>query len=278
MSRTQNPEIGKTVTAAGLNTNYLEMGEGAPVVLVHGSGPGVTGYANWRFTMPVLARRFRAIALDVAGFGYTERKPVVKYNLDFWVQHILSFLDALEIRKAHFVGNSFGGGLALALADRYPHRVDRLVLMGAAATEFQLTEGLDAVWGYEPSVENMRSLMDWFAYDRSLMTEDLIQSRYQASIRPGFHETYSQMFPAPRQGHIKSLSTPDDNLQRIKQNVLIVHGRDDKVIPLEASIKLHKLISGSELHVFGRCGHWTQIEKKDRFNELIFNFFAADPL
>ncbi len=270
---TIDPEIGKNVVAAGIATNYLEAGEGEPLVLVHGSGPGVTGYANWRFTIPPLSKRFRVLAPDVAGFGYTERKPGTTYNLDFWVKHLLGFLDALGIKKAHFVGNSFGGGLTLAFAARHPDRVNKFVLMGAAGTNFRLTPELDAVWGYEPSVENMRKMVQTFAYDASFMTDDLIRSRYEASIRPGFHESYSQLFQAPRARHIQALRTPDEAIRAIPHRVLIVHGRDDRIVPLESSLMAHNMIANSELHVFGQCGHWTQIEKKDRFNRLIEEFF-----
>lgn len=270
----ENPEIGQTAVAVGLKTNYLEAGEGFPVILLHGSGPGVTAYANWRFTLPVLAQRFRVLALDVAGFGYTERKNGVNYTVDFWIDHVLGFLDALGIRRAHFIGNSFGGGLTLALVSRHSERVERFVLMGTTGTEFPLTEGLDAVWRYEPSLENMRSIMDWFAYDRGLISDDLIRSRFEASVRPGFHETYSQMFPTPRQRHITNLATADDLVRRIPHQALLIHGRDDRVIPVETSIKLHRLIERSDLHVFGQCGHWTQIEKKDRFNRLVLDFLA----
>ncbi|HUN96020.1 MAG TPA: alpha/beta fold hydrolase [Bradyrhizobium sp.] len=269
-----NEEIGKTVLAAGLKTNYLEAGEGFPVVLIHGSGPGVTAFANWRSTLPSLAQRFRALAPDVAGFGYTQRRTGASYTMDFWIAHILGFLDALRIGKAHFVGNSFGGAVTLALASRYPELVERFVLMGACATEFPLTDGLDAAWGYEPSPQNMRRLMDWFAYDKTLITDDLIQHRYEASIRPGFQEAFSQMFPAPRQRHITSLATPDEQVRRIPHRVLLVHGRDDRIIPVAASIKLNELIERSELHVFGQCGHWTQIEKRERFNQLVLEFLA----
>jgi 2-hydroxymuconate-semialdehyde hydrolase len=271
---TNDPEIGKRVVAAGIETNYLDAGEGEPLVLVHGSGPGVTGYANWRFTIPPLSRRFRVLAPDIAGFGYTERKPNAAYDLDFWIRHLVGFLDALGIKKAHFVGNSFGGGLTLALAARHPDRVNKFVLMGAAGTNFRLTPELDAVWGYEPSVENMRKMVQTFAYDASFMTDDLIRSRYEASIRPGFHESYSSLFPAPRERHIQRLRTPDEAIRAIPHQVLIVHGRDDRIVPLESSLMAHSMIARSELHVFGQCGHWTQIEKKDRFNRLIEEFFT----
>lgn len=269
-----DPEIGKTVVAAGIKTNYLEQGSGDPVILIHGSGPGVTGYANWRFTIPHLAQKFRVLAPCMAGFGYTEKKPGTHYTLDLWVQHILGFMDALDIRKARFVGNSFGGALTLALAARHPERVERFVLMGAAGTEFELTPGLDLAWGFEPSMENMRALLDVFVYHKSFITEDLLRSRHAASMRPGFQEAYSSLFPAPRQRHIQALATPEAMIRQIPHQALVIHGRNDQILPVSSSLRLHTLIEHSDLHVFGECGHWTQIEKKDAFNAMVMEFFS----
>lgn len=270
-----NPEIGKSVVAAGIKTNFLEAGSGDPVILIHGSGPGVTGYANWRLTIPVLAQKYRVLAPDIAGFGYTERKADQVYNLDFWVRHLVEFMDAVGVKKARFVGNSFGGALTLALTARHPERVEKFVLMGAAGVEFELTPGLDAVWGYQPSLDSMRETVKSFAYDTSFITEDLIRSRYEASIRPGYHESYAKIFAEPRQPTIKALATPEADIRKITRPALVIHGRDDRIVPLSNSIKLHSLIQKSDLHVFGECGHWTQIEKKDQFVKLVMDFFAA---
>jgi len=269
-----DPEIGNSVVAAGLKTNYIEAGSGEPVILIHGSGPGVTAYANWRLVIPKLAEKFHVYAPDIAGFGYTERKAGVTYNLDFWVNHLMAFMDALGIKKARFVGNSFGGGLTLAITTRFPERVESFVLMGSAGTDFKLTPGLDAVWGYDPSVENMRKLVHSFAYNTGFITDDLVHSRYEASVRSGFHETYSQMFQEPRQEKIRALATPDDKIRAIKQRALILHGRDDKIVPLSASYYLHTLLEHADMHIFGECGHWTQIERKDDFARLVIDFFS----
>lgn len=271
-----NPELGRSIPAAGRITNYLEAGAGFPVLLLHGSGPGVTAYANWRLTLPALAPHFRVLAPDCAGFGYTERMAGERYHLDGWIDHIVGFLDALGIERTHVVGNSFGGALALALADRHPERVGHLLLMGAAATPFPITAGLDAVWGYQPSMAAMEAIMDWFAHDRSLITPDLIRSRFEASVRPGCQESYASMFPAPRQRHVDALALPEERLRGLRQRALIVHGRDDRVIPLASSLRLHQLLDASDLHVFGQCGHWTQIEKRHHFNRLAVDFLGEE--
>ena len=268
-----NPEIGKSIIAGGIKTNYQDHGQGDPIFLIHGSGPGVTAYANWRLTMPVLAEKFRVIAPDMVGFGFTERPANVSYTMDMWVSHALSLMDALKIEKAHLVGNSFGGGLALALALKAPDRVHRLVLMGAAGTKFQLTDGLDAVWGYKGTLEHMKELVGLFAFNKNLVSDDLAKLRYEASIRPGFQEAFSAMFPAPRQRWVDSLASDEGKIKTLTHETMIIHGRDDAIIPLQASLRLHDLIPKSQLHVFGQCGHWTQIEHSARFNQLLLNFF-----
>ena len=265
-------EIGTSVNAGGITTNYHDQGAGSPVVLLHGSGPGVSAWVNWRLVIPHLAQHFRAIAPDIVGFGFTERPDDVSYDMETWLKHALDFLDALEIEQAHVIGNSFGGSLAVALAIHAPERVSRLVLMGSVGLEFELTEGLDLTWGYTPSLENMRRLLDLFAYNRQLVTDELAQMRYEASLRPGVQESYSAMFPAPRQDGIRKICSSETDVRNIEHETLIIHGRDDRVIPASVSEHLSRCIKNSQLHIFGNCGHWTQIEHNRRFNQLVTDF------
>ena len=146
-----NPEIAGSVMAAGIRTNVHDVGSGHPVLLIHGSGPGVSAWANWRLVMPELAQQARVIAPDMVGFGFTDRPAGQQYNMDEWVKQAVGVLDALGIAKTDLVGNSFGGALALALTIRHPERVRRLVLMGSVGVPFPITKGLDDVWGYEAS-------------------------------------------------------------------------------------------------------------------------------
>jgi 2-hydroxymuconate-semialdehyde hydrolase len=269
---TADPEIGKSIVAAGIRTNVHDIGDGHPVLMIHGSGPGVSAWSNWRLNMPVLARTMRVIAPDCEGFGFTERRADSSYSLDTWLRHLVGVMDELEVSQADVVGNSFGGSMALALAIRYPKRVRRLVLMGSVGVEFALTPGLDAVWGYTPSLIKMRELLDIFAFDRGLVTDELAELRHRAASRPGVAEAFASMFPAPRQRWITTLAHSEAEIATLQNPTLILHGREDKVIPTVTSTRLFDLIPNAELHLFGRCGHWTQIEHKDRFNALLLDF------
>jgi pimeloyl-ACP methyl ester carboxylesterase len=264
------PEIGRRVDAHGIGTNYLEAGQGSPVVLVHGSGPGVSAYANWRLTMPDLATEHRVLAPDMAGFGFSDKPG--SYGMARWVDQLDGFFTALGIERASLVGNSFGGGLAISFATRFPERVDKLVLMGSVGVDFPITDGLDRVWGYEPSIENMRSILDLFAYDRTLVNDELAQLRHRASIEPGVQEAFSAMFPAPRQRWVDDMATDEAAIAALPHDTLIIHGRDDRIIPMDNAVRLLHLIERSQLHVFGRCGHWTQIEHAAEFNQLLLRF------
>lgn len=273
---TDNPEIGKSIVVNNIKTNYIEAGSGEPLLLIHGSGPGVTAFANWHGVIPSFAESYHVYAPDMVGFGYTDCPESIKdFTLDVWCEHIIGFMNELGIKNASFVGNSYGGALSLALAVRRPDLVNKLVLMGSAGLNFKMTKGLEDVWGYEPSEANMRRLMETFAYNSHLVTDTIVKSRYEASIRPGAQEAYSRLFPEPRQEKLDALATSNADLRKMQNETLIIHGREDVIVPVERAYEFLSLIPNSELHVFGGCGHWTQIEKKDRFIQTVSQFLKS---
>jgi pimeloyl-ACP methyl ester carboxylesterase len=274
MASDEKPEIGATADANGIKTNYLEAGKGDPVVLIHGSGPGVTSYANWRVVLPALAENFRVLAPDMVGFGFSERPANIEYSLQTWADQVVGLMDTLELPTAHMVGNSFGGAIALRIATQHPDRVGKLVLMGSMGVPFPITEGLERVWGYEPSFENMRKVLDVFAYSRDLVNDELAEVRYRGSIQPGFQESFAAMFPAPRQRWVEAMCTPEDDIRRLPHRTLIVHGREDQVIPVQTSLRLMELIDNADLSVFSHCGHWSMIERTSEFNRSVSEFFS----
>ncbi|MBX9824968.1 MAG: alpha/beta fold hydrolase [Xanthobacteraceae bacterium] len=275
--QTAVPEIGKTLKTGSFNTNYHDLGEGDAVLLIHGSGPGVTAWANWRLTLPALSKRGRVIAPDMVGFGYTESPAGVRYDHATWVGQVIALLDQLAVRRVSLLGNSFGGAVALALAKAHPDRVNKILLMGPVGIAFPITAGLEKVWGYQPSAAAMKKLLEVFVHDQRMATDDLAEMRYRASIRADVQERFASLFPAPRQRWVEALAQTPDSLRQISHETLVVHGRDDKVIPIAASEKLVSLLPNAILTPFDRCGHWVQIEHAELFNKTAaaFLFGAA---
>jgi pimeloyl-ACP methyl ester carboxylesterase len=275
MTTTEKPEIGQSAVANGIRTNYLEAGSGdETVLLIHGSGPGVTSYANWRLVIPSLAENFHVIAPDMVGFGFSERPEGVDYGLDTWADQVVGLMDTLGIQKAHLIGNSFGGGIALRVATKHPDRVGKLVLMGSMGVPFDIPAGLERVWGYEPSVENMREVLHTFVYNRERIDDELARSRYEGSIQPGFQEAFSAMFPAPRQRWVEAMTVPDEEIKKLPHETLIVHGREDEVIPVANSYYLESIMQNADLSVYANCGHWSMIERNADFNRQVRDFLT----
>ena len=270
-----NPEIANRIETCGYVTNYHDLGNGDVVLLLHGSGAGVSGWANWRGLMPPLSETYRVIVPDLVGFGYTETPEDFSFCfMESWIEQVIALLDALEVEKTHVVGNSFGGSLAMWLADRAPERFGRLVLMGPGGWPAKVNNNLKALWSYKPSVENMKRLMDIMAFDRSLVTDELAELRYKATIRPGAQENFERVFPPPHQRWLDAQVLSIAQLQGITHQTLIIHGRDDIVVDPMISWNLHQHLANSQLHYFGNCGHWTQIEHATRFQQLVLNFFS----
>jgi len=270
-------ECGRILDTAGGKSFVLDKGEGAAVVLLHGSGPGATAGVNWYRNIESLARNFRVIAPDFAGWGRSEWPADGAYSTRMWVEQVISVLDVLGIPKAHIVGNSLGARIGLNLASVEPARVGRLILMGGSSPSMGKSPGRSAVYRYEPSLDHMRSILrDLFAYDPEIVEEAMVERRYADSVRPGAQEEYVKITEAIVRDTSPGMFTPD-LVRGVKRPTLIIQGRDDRVVPLRCATELAELIDGAELHVFNRCGHWAQIEHAERFNALVTDFLNTDP-
>jgi 2-hydroxy-6-oxo-octa-2,4-dienoate hydrolase len=226
--------------------------------------------------MDQLAENFHVIVPDIAGFGFTEFKEDTHYDIKFWVNHLVEFMDAIGLDKASLVGNSFGGAVGIGLALFNPERLDKLVLLGTPAGTFVQTKGLAGAWLYEPSVENMRSLMELFPYDTSLITDELVQSRYEASARPGAQDALRKLIPQPStDGETMVKGFPEKAVKNIKAPTLVLHGREDNVVPVQCGRVLSENIPNSDLYVFGQCGHWVQTEQKQKFLKILNSFIGG---
>lgn len=265
---------GHTIDVDGIATHYHDAGSGRAVLLLHGSGPGVSAWANWRLVIPEFAASFRVIAPDQIGFNQTLPPDGVRYGRELWTNHALRLMETLEIDSYDVVGNSMGGAIAFSMAAAEPGRIGRIVAMGTMGIAAELPAGLDEVWGYEPSTESMRRLIELFAFDQSIVTDELVKLRYDASTAPGIQEAFSSMFPAPRQRWLDDLALSKDELVAIRHPVLLVHGWNDRVVPRTSSLALMDILPDVRLHAFGQCGHWVMIEQTKPFNELVARFLS----
>jgi|HubBroStandDraft_6_1064221.scaffolds.fasta_scaffold05332_5 2-hydroxymuconate-semialdehyde hydrolase len=270
----------KRCRVGGIETAVIDTGpvggSQPPVLLLHGSGPGVSAAANWRPVIPPLRATRRVIAPDQLGFGATATGDEHAYGRAAWTEHAVSLLGDLGIEQCDVIGNSMGGAVALSLAVARPGMVRRLVLMGTMGVAMALPAGLRTIWSYRPSVAGMREVIGLFAHNRALITDELVQMRYEASLDPAVRGSWEAMFPDPQQRWVDDLALSGAELSSLSQPVLLVHGRDDRVVPWRASsAQLVDLLPDCRLHLIGGCGHWTMIEKTAEFLEVVGPFLSA---
>lgn len=274
------------IPAAGYMTYYYQSGADRQhtILLLHGSGPGVSAWSNWQFALPELGNSYRCIAPDLYGFGQSEHPQSPPSGtaqwLSLWLKQTVEVLDHLGLERVDLVGNSMGGGLALHLLQRYPNRFNKVVLMGPVGVQFPITEGLEQAWGFyrHPSQELLTRLVRGFVHDPASIggnIEAIAQDRWKSVMTEDNRRSFEAMFPGDLQAQLDALVVPDDDLRAMPHHVLITHGREDIYIPLENSFHLLKVIPQAQLHVFNYCGHWIQIERRTAFNHLLAEWFGG---
>ena len=275
------------VKTGDYETYLNRAGEGneETILFLHGSGPGATAWSNWQFALPVLGERYSCLAPDLIGYGKSEHLSEAPDDvgawLDVWLGQLSNLLDSEDVEKVHLVGNSMGGALALHFVNRYPERVRRVALMGSMGVPFEITDELDHLWGFydDPSPERMSEVIGWFVYDPATVGGDIdaiAKDRYGGATRPEISRSFASMFPGPdRQRHVDAMALSDEAIERIDNPTLLVHGRDDVIIPLETSLYLLEHLQRPRMHVFGRCRHWIMIEYRQAFNRLLEDFLGG---
>jgi len=256
---------------------YYEAGEGHPLILLHGSGPGATGWSNFSGNMETLAKNFHVYALDLPGWGGSQTcvKETLNHN-----EAIIQFMDTLGIEKAALVGNSMGGIVALSVSVDHPDRVSHLITMGPGAGMTPRlfsagdgpTEGLKYLQQayISPTPEAMKAMVNIMVYDKSFATPDLCKARSDAALSCPEH--LANFLDMMSKGGPINRWAPMDQLMKMKIPALLIHGRDDRVVPYEHSLVLCAHIPNSRLVLMNRCGHWAMIEHANEFNRLVTDF------
>jgi len=270
--------------AARLHYHLAGDHDGTPVVLLHGGGPGASAWSNFGRNLPVLAGQFRTLMLDQPGFGQSAAPPVAGHYFTFAAGALASLLDHLGISKAHLIGNSLGGGTAVRFALDYPDRAGKLVLMGPGGLSLNVfapdpTEGVKALMNFAappgPSREKLATFLRTLVFNPKHVTDELIDERYQLASQPSAIAALAAMGAS-----FYDPATAEQGLlwreaHRLRNEVLLIWGREDRVNPLDGALVALKCIRRAQLHVFGGCGHWAQLEKFDEFNALTISFLGG---
>jgi pimeloyl-ACP methyl ester carboxylesterase len=260
---------------------YHEAGEGVPLLLLHGSGPGVTGWRNFRGILGTFARHFRCLILEFPGFGVSDDfggHPMMTAQ-----GAVLTFVDRLGLDSVDIVGNSMGGGVGVNFAIRHPDRLRRLVTIGGIGTNLFSPGPSEGIRLLQEFTENptRERLVDWLhsmVYDPALVTEELIEERWTlatdaptlSSARRMYGKAaFAQMMAAMRNS---DAPLPWTLMHKVAAPTLLTWGRDDRVSPLDMALIPMRTIPNAELHVFPNCGHWAMIEAKQAFEDTVLGF------
>lgn len=270
-------------TAKG-KLHYHVTGDGPPLLLLHGSGPGVSGWANFRGNLPVFAEHFTTYLLDMPGFGKSY-SPDVNPMLAA-PGAVIDFLDALGLGPLPIVGNSMGGAVAARIAADHSERVSRLAAIGGVGLGLLSPSPPEGIKRLVEFVENpTRDLlvkwMESMVYDTAILTDEFVQMRWESANDPrtaaDIKKLYNQrMLEGMRTGRAFSAADAVATMTKIKAPTLVMFGRDDRVTPLDGSLAAMRLIARCELHVFYDCGHWAMIERKDEFESTVLAFLLRD--
>ena len=271
-----------TITEDGkpLKLHYNDVGQGEQVVvMLHGSGPGASGWANfYRNIEPLVDAGYRVILLDCPGWSKSDTIVSTGSRSDLNARCLKAVLDELHIPKVHIIGNSMGGHSAVGFALANPDMVGKLILMGGGTggpSSFvpMPTEGIKLIGALyrDPTVENIKRMMNVFVYDASSLTEELYQQRLNNILARRDH---LENFVKSLQINPKQFSDYSYRLSEIKAKTLVVWGRDDRFVPLDIGLRLIWGIPNAELHVFNQCGHWAQWEHAAAFNSMVGDFLS----
>ena len=249
-------------TDAGV-LRYHEAGDGRPLLLLHGSGPGVTGWRNFRGILGTFAEHFRCLILEFPGFGVSDDfggHPMVTAQ-----GAVSTFVEALGLDSVDVIGNSMGGGVGINYAIRQPAKVRRMVTIGGIGTNIFTAAPSEGIRLLQEFTENptRQRLVDWLhsmVYDSALVTDELIEERWALATDPSTLESARRMYGKAAFGQMMAAMRPSDGpmpwamMHKVTAPTLLTWGRDDRVSPLDMALIPMRTIPNVELHVFPTAG------------------------
>lgn len=268
---------GEFLELNGLSIHYVHAGagKGAPVVLLHGFG-GWT--RDWQATLPALGRQHEVIALDLPGWGLSEKPSDLDYSLEAQAHLVLDMLDHFGLDQVDLVGNSMGGGISIYIATQYPQRVRKLVLIDSVGYEgFSLWQRIIHVAAHVPGaarlVQVFLPVFPYFRYQTRWLFGDgdktsllAYQEHYLPLLTPGAAGALVRMVKTL---HLDSVR---QRIPQVRQPTLILWGKRDPFMPVAHAARFAKDIPHARVVVFPEAGHVPQAELPDQVNPLLESF------
>lgn len=265
---------GSFATIDGVRLHWHEAGAGPAVVWLHGSGPGASGWSNFRGNYPELAARgFRCLVPDAYGFGHSDKPEGADFPMARLCALTRGLLDHLGVDRFTLVGNSMGGAMALQLALDLPDRVERLVLMAPGGLEsrdtYMAMPGIQGMMrtvfsrrGYTP--ESIRALFELQLHDPAQVTDAIVAERLEIAL------------VQPRRV-FETLAVPDlsPRLGEIRCPTLALWGREDQFCPVSGATTLARGIADVRSVTLSQCGHWVMVERRALFNRMLADFLTG---
>jgi 2-hydroxy-6-oxo-6-(2'-aminophenyl)hexa-2,4-dienoate hydrolase len=265
------------VSVGGVETHYLEAGEGEPLVLIHGGGAGADAQGNWAGCIPAYAERFHVFAVDMIGFGHSARPDPATYSYGQTNRnaHMIAFVETVAGGPAHIIGNSMGGATALGVAINRPDLLRKLVLMGAAGLDIANPDPSRraALGGYDYTPEGMRRLVGALTGPGFAVSDELIAYRHGLTVQPGAREATTAIAEHMR---TDPMTYPREKIAGVQTPTLVVGGKLDQIAVLARTYGYLELIPNSWGFVLPHTGHWVMMEAPREFVAVTTAFLAGD--
>ena len=262
---------------SGIPVHYYEGGRGQPLFLIHGSGPGASSIGNWRAVLDPLTERYNVFAMDLIGFGKSGRKPSSPYfDFALWLEQCRAMLARIVGRSSNppgIIGHSISGALALKLAATDASIV-KVMTTGTMGAVFAPVDETLRTWSFPKNREELKKAAEGLIHDRALIDEAYLSNREQVLFSGDYEQYFSEMFSGDRRRFIDQACLSAEELGRIKCDVLMVHGREDRAFPAETSLALARSLPQADVVLLGRCSHSVAFEYPQKFMSLARSFFG----
>lgn len=257
----------------GMRVGFYHGGQGRPLMLIHGSGPGASSLGNWKAVLSPLAEHYEIFAMDLLGFGRSDRKPAPPYfDYELWVRQAAAMLKRIPGELVGVIGHSLSGSIALTLASKTP-RIVGVMTTGSMGASFEMIEGTRLTWKCPRNRQELVKALSCLIHDTSDITEDYLQTREKVIYAEGYADYFDQMFEGDQYRYIEATILSEATLRGIRQPVLMLHGRDDHSFPPSISQAVATQINSADMVLLSHCSHSVAVERAGTFLALANDFF-----